>query len=100
MQKGAWGGLDVDICRAVAAAVLGDAAKVSFVPLTSSQRFPAIQSGEVDLLSRNATHTLTRDTELGLNFGPATFYDGPGLHGEEVTRGDLVEVPRRSLGVR
>ncbi len=77
--KGAWGGLDVDICRAVAAAVLGDAAKVSFVPLTSSQRFPAIQSGEVDLLSRNATHTLTRDTELGLNFGPATFYDGQGF---------------------
>lgn len=77
--KGAWGGLDVDVCRAVAAGVLGDAAKVTFVPLTSSQRFPAIQSGEVDLLSRNATHTLTRDTDLGLNFGPATFYDGQGF---------------------
>lgn len=77
--KGGWGGLDVDVCRAVAAAVLGDATKVTYVPLTSSQRFPAIQSGEVDLLSRNATHTLTRDTDLGLNFGPATFYDGQGF---------------------
>ena len=77
--KGVWGGLDVDVCRAVAAAVLGDANKVTFVPLTSSQRFPAIQFGEVDLLSRNATHTLTRDTELGLNFGPPTFYDGQGF---------------------
>ena len=77
--KGTWAGLDVDVCRAVAAGVLGDAAKVTYVPLTSSQRFPAIQSGEVDLLSRNATHTLTRDTELGLNFGPPTFYDGQGF---------------------
>lgn len=77
--KGVWTGLDVDFCRAVAAAVLGDASKVTYVPLTSSQRFPAIQSGEVDLLSRNATHTLTRDTELGLNFGPPMFYDGQGF---------------------
>lgn len=77
--KGVWGGLDVDFCRAVATGVLGDATKVTFVPLTSSQRFPAIQSGEVDLLSRNATHTLTRDTEVGLNFGPAMFYDGQGF---------------------
>ncbi|KAA1183947.1 amino acid ABC transporter substrate-binding protein [Rhizobium tropici] len=77
--KGGWKGLDVDVCRAVAAGVLGDATKVTFVPLTSSQRFPAIQSGEVDLLSRNSTHTLSRDTDLGLNFGPATFYDGQGF---------------------
>lgn len=78
-SKGAWAGLDVDVCRAIAAGVLGDAAKVTFVPLTSSQRFPAIQSGEVDVLSRNSTHTLSRDTDLGLNFAPPTFYDGQGF---------------------
>ena len=61
-------GLDVDVCRAVAAAVLGDASKVKFTPLTAKERFTALQSGEIDVLSRNTTWTHTRDTSLGLNF--------------------------------
>ncbi|MEQ9814271.1 MAG: amino acid ABC transporter substrate-binding protein [Azospirillaceae bacterium] len=78
-SEGNWSGLDVDVCRALAAAVLGDADAVSFVPLTAQQRFTALQSGEVDLLSRNTTHTLSRDTSLGLNFAPITYYDGQGF---------------------
>lgn len=78
-SKGRWSGLDADFCRAVAAATLGDADKVRFVALSSQQRFPAIQSGEVDILSRNTTSTLTRDTSLGLEFGPPTFYTGTGF---------------------
>jgi general L-amino acid transport system substrate-binding protein len=78
-QKGRWQGLDVDICRAVAAAVLGDAGRVRYVPLSAQARFTALQSGEVDLLSRNTTWTLTRDTANGLNFGPVTYYDGQGF---------------------
>jgi general L-amino acid transport system substrate-binding protein len=78
-SKGVWRGIDVDLCRAVAAAVLGDAAKVRFTPLTSQQRFTALQSGEVDILSNNTTWTLLRDTTLGLNFGPVVFYDGQGF---------------------
>ncbi|MEM7444557.1 MAG: amino acid ABC transporter substrate-binding protein [Pseudomonadota bacterium] len=76
---GNWVGLDVDVCRAVAAAVLGDADAVEYVPLTAQQRFTALQSGEVDVLSRNTTHTLTRDTSVGLDFAPITFYDGQGF---------------------
>ena len=75
-KTGAWTGLDVDYCRAVAAAMFGDATKVKFVPLSAQQRFPALQSGEVDLLSRNTTWTLTRDTANGFHFAPVTFYDG------------------------
>ena len=78
-SAGKWTGLDVDFCKAVAAAVLGDASKVKFQPLTAQQRFTALQSGEVDLLSRNTTWTLTRDTALGLNFTAVTFYDGQGF---------------------
>ncbi|MBK8908067.1 MAG: amino acid ABC transporter substrate-binding protein [Rhodospirillales bacterium] len=78
-DKGNWTGLDVDFCRAVAAAALGDAKKVKFVPLTAQQRFTALQSGEVDVLSRNTTWTLSRDTDLGLNFAPTTYYDGQGF---------------------
>jgi len=78
-SQGKYTGLDVDVCKAVAAAVSGDANKVRFVPLTAQQRFTAIQSGEVDLLSRNTTWTLQRDTQLGLNFAPVTFYDGQGF---------------------
>ena len=74
--RGVWSGLDVDYCRAVAAAMFGDAGKVKFVPLSAQQRFPALQSGEVDLLSRNTTWTLTRDTANGFHFAPVTFYDG------------------------
>ena len=78
-SKGAWRGIDVDLCRAVAAAVLGDASKVRYTPLTAQQRFTALQSGEVDILSRNTTWTLTRDTSLGLNFVGVNFYDGQGF---------------------
>ena len=78
-SQGKWKGLDVDFCRAVAAAVLGDSEKVKYIPLGSVQRFPALQSGEVDMLSRTTTITLTRDSALGLNFGPPTFYTGTGF---------------------
>ncbi|GIL38705.1 amino acid ABC transporter substrate-binding protein [Roseiterribacter gracilis] len=78
-EKGVWAGVDVDICRAVAAAMFGDATKVKYVPLTSTNRFTSLQSGEVDLLSRNTTETLTRDTTGVMNFGPVNFYDGQGF---------------------
>ena len=78
-SKGVWRGIDVDLCRAVAAAVFGDAAKVRFTPLTAQQRFTALQSGEVDILSRNTTWTLSRDTSLGLNFVGVNYYDGQGF---------------------
>lgn len=77
--KNNWSGLDVDTCRAVAAAVLGDANKVSFKPLTAKERFTALQSGEIDMLSRNTTWTHTRDTSLGLNFAGVNYYDGQGF---------------------
>ena len=78
-SKGVWRGIDVDLCRAVAAAVFGDAAKVRFTPLTAQQRFTAVQSGEVDILSRNTTWTLSRDTSVGLNFVGVNYYDGQGF---------------------
>ncbi len=78
-SKGVWRGVDVDVCRAVAAAVFGDAAKVRYTPLTAQQRFTALQSGEVDILSRNTTWTFTRDTSLGLNFVGVNYYDGQGF---------------------
>jgi general L-amino acid transport system substrate-binding protein len=78
-SEGEWTGLDVDVCKAIAAAILGDADAVSYTPLTAQQRFTVLQSGEVDLLSRNTTWTLTRDTSLGLNFAGVTFYDGQGF---------------------
>ena len=78
-STGKWSGLDVDMCRAVAAAVLGDAEKVKYVPLTAQQRFTALQSGEIDMLSRNTTFTLTRDASLGLNMTVVTYYDGQGF---------------------
>jgi len=78
-DKGRWVGLDVDVCRAVAAAVLGDAEKARFVPLSAQQRFTALQSGEIDILPRNTTWTLTRDTANGLNFTMVNFYDGQGF---------------------
>jgi general L-amino acid transport system substrate-binding protein len=77
--RGIWKGLDVDACRAVAAAVFGDATKVRYTPLTAQQRFTALQSGEIDMLSRNTTWTLSRDTSLGLNFVGTIYYDGQGF---------------------
>ncbi len=78
-KNGKWTGLDVDVCRALAAAVLGSAGKVKFTPLSSKERFTALQSGEVDVLSRNTTWTLVRDTALGLNFAGVNYYDGQGF---------------------
>ncbi len=87
-NKGEWSGIDVDVCRAVAAAVLGDAKKVKFTPLTAKQRFTVLQSGEIDMLSRNTTWTLTRDSALGLNFAGVAYYDGQGF------------MVRKSLGIK
>ena len=78
-SQGVWAGLDVDVCKAVAATVMGDAAKVKWVPLNASQRFAVLQSGEIDLLSRNTTWTLTRDASLGMAFTGVTYYDGQGF---------------------
>ena len=78
-SKGEWSGIEVDICRAVAAAVLKDPKKVKFIPLSAQARFTALQSGEIDILSRVTTWSLSRDTSLGLNFGPTVFYDGQGF---------------------
>lgn len=78
-DKGEWTGLDVDVCRAVAAAVFGKSDAVKFTPLTAKERFTALQSGEIDMLSRNTTWTLTRDTSLGINFTGTSYYDGQGF---------------------
>ena len=87
-EKGNWTGIDVDVCRAVAAGVFGDQSKVKYSPLSAKVRFTALQSGEVDMLSRNTTWTETRDTALGLNFTGVNFYDGQGF------------LVRKSLGVK
>ncbi len=86
--RGQWHGLDVDVCRAIAAAVLGDAAKVRFTPLTAQQRFTALQSGEIDVLSRITTITFQRDVQLGIEFPAINWYDGTGF------------IVRRSLNVK
>ena len=78
-SQGKWTGIDADVCKAVAAAIFGNPEKVKFVPLSAQQRFTALQSGEVDILSRNTTYTLQRDTALGLNFTGVTYYDGQGF---------------------
>jgi general L-amino acid transport system substrate-binding protein len=78
-SQGNWSGLDVDVCKAIAAAILGDATRVKWVPLSAQQRFTALQSGEIDILSRNTTWTLTRDASLGMNFTNTTYYDGQGF---------------------
>ncbi len=77
--QGNWSGIDVDVCRAIAAAIFGDDSKVSYTPLSAKERFTALQSGEVDLLSRNTTWTMSRDSELGLNFAGVNYYDGQGF---------------------
>lgn len=78
-QDGTWQGLDVETCRGIAAAIFDDPEAVSFTPLTAKERFTALQSGEIDVLSRNTTWTATRDNSLGLNFTATTFYDGQGF---------------------
>ena len=76
---GNWTGLDVDFCRATAAAIFGDANKVKYTPLSAKERFTALASGEIDMLSRNSTWTNTRDASLGINFTAVTYYDGQGF---------------------
>ena len=78
-STGKWSGLDIDVCKALAAATLGDAEKVKYVPLTAQQRFTALQSGEIDVLARNTTFTLSRDASLGLTLTVANYYDGQGF---------------------
>lgn len=78
-REGRYTGLDVDTCRAIAAAVLGDATKTRFVPATAEQRFTLLQSGEIDVLTRNTTWTLTREADLGFVFAPPTYFDGQGF---------------------
>ncbi len=78
-DKGNWTGLDVDFCRAVAAAIFNDATKVRFTPLSAKDRFTALQSGAIDVLSRNTTWTMSRDTTLGFNFAGVMYYDGQGF---------------------
>ena len=78
-SNGVWNGIDVDACKAVASAVFGDASKVKYVPLTAKERFTALQSGEIDMLARSTTWTLTRDASLGLNFTGVNYYDGQGF---------------------
>ena len=82
-DMGRWTGFDVAYCRALAAAVLGDADKISFVNLTGKTRFPALQAGEIDVLSRNTTWTLSRDVDLGLTFVGVNYYDGQGFIGRK-----------------
>src|SRR5215468_3144183 len=77
--QGNWTGFDVDYCRAIAAAIFNDPSKVKYVPLTAKDRFTALQSGDIDVLSRNTTWTLSRDTSLGANFTGVTYYDGQGF---------------------
>ena len=80
-----WSGLDIDLCRAVAAALLGDATKVKYSPLNAKERFTALQSGEIDVLSRNTTWTSSRDSALGLQLRRRELLRRPGVHGQEVT---------------
>jgi general L-amino acid transport system substrate-binding protein len=93
-DKGAWHGIDVDYCRAVAAVVFKDASKVKYVPTTAKERFTALQSGEIDLLSRNTTWTMSRDTSAGLNFAGIIYYDGQGL----MVKKDLGVASAKELG--
>jgi general L-amino acid transport system substrate-binding protein len=78
-DQGKWTGLDVDFCKAIAAAVLGDAEKVKYVPTNAKERFTALQSGEIDVLARNTTWTFSRDTDLGFDFVGTNYYDGQGF---------------------
>ena len=78
-KDGNWSGFDVDLCRAIAAAIFNDASKVNYLPLESSRRFEALQSGSIDVLSRNTTWTMSRDIELGLSFTATNYYDGQGF---------------------
>ena len=92
--QGNWTGLDVDYCRAIAAAIFNDPTKVRFIPLSAKDRFTALQSGEIDVLSRNSTWTMSRDTQLGLDFPAVNFYDGQGF----LVRKDAKVASAKDLG--
>ena len=94
-SQGNWAGLDVDVCKAIAASVLSDAGKIKWVPLNAQQRFAALQSGEIDILSRNTTWTLTRDASLGLMFTGTTYYDGQGFMPTAIGYGRAASWPAR-----
>ena len=95
-----WSGVDIDVCRAVAAALLGDATKVKFTPLNAKERFTALQSGEIDVLSRNTTWTSSRDSALGLNFPGVNYYDGQGFMAKKALGVKSALRARRRLGLR
>ena len=98
--QGNWTGFDVDFCRAIAAAIFNDPTKVKFVPLTAKDRFTALQSGEIDVLVRNTTWTLSRETSLGLDFRPSLIYDGQGFMVRKSAQGQLGARAQRRLRVR
>ena len=98
--QGKWTGLDVDLCRAIAAAIFNDANKVKFVPLSAKDRFTALQSGEVDVLVRNTTWTSSRDTSLGPEFHRRQLLRRPGLHGAQGAEGEFGARAQRRLGLR
>ena len=77
--NGVWNGIDADFCRALSSAIFGDPNKVKYVPLSAKDRFTALQAGEADLLARNTTWTISRDTSLGINFQAVNYYDGQGF---------------------
>lgn len=95
-EKGNWTGFDVDYCRAVASAVFGDASKVKFVPLSSADRFTALQSGAIDVLIRNTTWTMSRDTALKIEFTGVTYYDGQGFMINSKNLPDIASVKQLS----
>ena len=99
-DEGHWRGIDADFCRAVAAAIFGDPANVKFVPLNAKERFTALQSGEVDLLSRNTTWTMSRDTSLGLTFVGVMYYDGQGFMVRKSLGLEKVDAARRRQHLR
>ena len=99
-DKGNWTGLDVDYCKAIAAAVFGDPSKVKYVPTTAKERFTALQSGEIDVLVRNTTWTIARDSSLGLIFRRRQLLRRSGLHGEKVDRCEIGQGAQRRHGVR
>ena len=99
-RQGNWSGLDVDLCRAIAAAIFGDPTKVKFTPLNAKDRFTALQSGEIDVLSRNTTWTMSRDTALGLDFTGVNYYDGQGFMVRRRRWRRQRQGARRRLGLR
>ena len=99
-EDGQWSGFDADFGRAIAAAVLGDPSKVEFVPLNAAERFTALQTGEIDVLIRNTTWTLSRDAELSTDFAPPTFYDGQGfMVPKSLNIESITELGGASIGV-